>query len=82
MHPQDGNAGRSAARASGSRRHTMRVVKDTDGGMVLVYEADPATPAGSRTLVFESGTGRHRLDQYPSDWRRMGDRELLSLFEH
>jgi hypothetical protein len=59
----------------------MRVLIDPNGGMVLVYESEPAVNAGPRTLVFESGEGRYRLDQYPSDWRRMGDRELLSLLE-
>ena len=59
----------------------MRVLKDGDEGMVLVYEAEPAVNAGPRTLVFESGHGRVRLDRYPPDWRRMADRELLSLIE-
>ena len=60
----------------------MRVLKDVGEGMVLVYEAEPDVIAGPRTLVFESGKGRYRLDQYPPEWRRMGDRELLSLIEH
>jgi hypothetical protein len=60
----------------------MRVLKDSDEGMVLVYEAEPAVTAGARTLVFESGQGRYRLDAYPTDWRRMGDRELLALIGH
>lgn len=68
-----------APRASGGRRCTMRVVKDSDGGMVLVYEAEPAVTAGPRTLVFESGHGRMRLDKYPSDWRVLADRDLLKL---
>jgi hypothetical protein len=69
------------SRLSGSRRHTMRVLKDPDGDMVLVYEAEPAANAGPRTLVFESGKGRYRLDAYPPEWRRMGDRELLELIK-
>jgi len=60
----------------------MRVVKDADGGMVLVYEAEPAANAGPRNLVFESGTGRSRLDQYPPDWRVLADRDLLALIKH
>ena len=60
----------------------MRVLKDSDEGMVLVYESEPAAGAGARILVFESGQGRHRLDRYPADWRRMGDRELLALIGH
>jgi hypothetical protein len=59
----------------------MRVLKDPSGDMVLVYEAEPAVTSGPRTLVFESSKGRYRLDAYPAEWRRMGDRELLSLFE-
>lgn len=57
----------------------MRVLKDGDEGMVLVYEAEPAANAGPRSLVFESGKGRFRLDQYPPTWRIMSDHELLSL---
>jgi len=50
--------------------------------MVLVYEAEPAANAGPRNLVFESGTGRSRLDQYPPDWRVLADRDLLALIKH
>jgi hypothetical protein len=59
----------------------MRVLKDGVGGMVLVYEAEPAPGGGPRTLVFESAAGRFRLDQYPNTWRGMPDRELLTLIE-
>ena len=75
---QSGVVGPVSARASGSRRCTMRVLKDGEG-MVLVYEAEPAANAGPRSLVFESGKGRFRLDQYPQTWRIMSDHELLSL---
>lgn len=71
--------GAPAPPVSGSRRCTMRVVKDSDGGMVLVYESEPAITAGPRTLVFESGHGRMRLDRYPADWRVLKDRDLLAL---
>ena len=59
----------------------MRVLKESGGDMVLVYEAEPATTAEPRCLMFESSKGRFRLDQYPQEWRRMGDRELLALIE-
>ena len=57
----------------------MRVVRDSAGGMVLVYESEPAANQGPRCLVFESGSGRSRLDRYPADWRILPDRDLLSL---
>ena len=57
----------------------MRVLKDGEDGMVLVYEAEPAINAGPRTLVFESGIARVRLEKYPAGWRGMSDAELLSL---
>jgi hypothetical protein len=75
-----GSIGSVPARSSGSRRCTMRVLKDGND-MVLVYEAEPAVNAGPRSLVFESSKGRFRLDTYPPEWRRMGDRELLALIE-
>ena len=60
----------------------MRVVRDGDEGMILVYESEPAANGGPRTLVFESGNGRIRLPDFPQAWRTMDDRELLALFEH
>jgi len=65
-------------RASGGRRCTMRIVKDAVGAMVLAYESEPPG-GGPRTLVLESSAGRFRLEQYPIDWRRLSDKDLLAL---
>jgi hypothetical protein len=58
----------------------MRVVMDRLNGMVIVYEQDATSiEGGPRNLVFESTSGVIRLDQYPDEWRRMGDDALLAL---
>ena len=57
----------------------MRAARDSIGGMVVIYEADPAVAEGPRALVFESTRGKTRLEQYPSDWRRLADRDLIAL---
>ena len=63
----------------GGRRAAMRVVQ-AGTRMVVVYEQDPMSlDQGSRTLVFESGDSIVRLAQYPADWRKMKDDELLAL---
>lgn len=69
------------ARASlGNRRVAMRLIRHPDQGMVLVYEREPSfTDTSPRTLIFESGTSCTRLFQYPSEWRRLSDEELLAL---
>lgn len=46
--------------------------------MVLVYELDPA-PGSPSSLIFESGTACTRLFDYPRDWRRMSDADLIAL---
>ena len=79
MHNGSPQGNPHAPRVSGSRRCTMRVVRDSQGGMVLVYEAEPAAHAGPRHLIFESGSGRMRLDRYPADWRVLADQDLLAL---
>ena len=63
----------------GGRRAAMRVV--TAGSrMVIVYEQDPtASDTGPRMLVFESGDSIVRLAEYPAEWRKMRDEELLAL---
>jgi hypothetical protein len=58
----------------------MRVIRTPPQGMVLVYEVDPAKGARDpSSLIFESGGGRTRLIEYPRDWRRMSDADLLAL---
>ena len=58
----------------------MRMLRDPNQGMVLVYETEPA--AGVRetsSLVFETGSWRARVEHYPPEWRKMSDQELLDL---
>jgi len=63
----------------GGRRAAMRVVQ-AGTRMVVVYEQDPIpSDPGPRTLVFESGDSLVRLVQYPADWRKMRDEDLLAL---
>jgi hypothetical protein len=63
----------------GGRRAAMRVVQ-AGTRMVVVYEQDPTSAElGARTLVFESGDSIVRLAQYPADWRKLKDDELLAL---
>ena len=63
----------------GGRRAAMRVVQ-AGARMVVVYEQDPiATDPGPRALVFESGDSIVRLSEYPADWRKMKDVDLLAL---
>jgi hypothetical protein len=63
----------------GGRRAAMRVVQ-AGMRMVVVYEQDPVVvDGGPRTLVFESGESIIRLTQYPADWRKLKDDELLEL---
>jgi hypothetical protein len=48
--------------------------------MIIVYELDPARDDhATRTLVFETQGTRVRLDSFPDDWRRLGDKELIAL---
>lgn len=81
MYAGDGgvSGGAPDARPSGGRRCTMRVARDSSGGMVLVYEADPSLATGPAALVFETTRGKVRLEHYPHDWRRLSDRELIVL---
>lgn len=83
MEPQEGTTGQRTAAThtpAGYRRCAMRLIRDQHEGMVLVYELEPtAADAGPRTLVFESGQWRSRLGDYPADWRRMADDQLLAL---
>jgi hypothetical protein len=63
----------------GGRRAAMRVVQ-AGMRMVVIYEQEPtATDPNPRTLVFESGDSIVRLREYPADWRKLRDEELLEL---
>jgi len=63
----------------GGRRAAMRVVQ-AGARMMIVYEQEPiAADQGPRTLVFESGDSIVRLTQYPADWRKLPDDQLLAL---
>jgi hypothetical protein len=80
MQQQEGAAGsRPQAQTLGARRAAMRVVQDADT-IVLVYEFEPAMLSGDApTLVFERAGSRRELAQYPVDWRRMSDAQLMTL---
>jgi hypothetical protein len=72
--------GTSARSSRASQRYAMRVIHEDGRGVVLVYETG-LTPAGNgpRTLVFEWANASAELAQYPTDWRKLGDDELLAL---
>jgi hypothetical protein len=63
----------------GGRRAAMRVVQ-AGMRMIVVYEQEPMAGAdGSPTLVFEAPDSIVRLTQFPADWRKLKDDELLAL---
>ena len=62
----------------GGRRAAMRVVQ-AGMRMVIVYEHEPTANASARTLVFEAPDSIVRLTNYPADWRKLKDDELLAL---
>jgi hypothetical protein len=65
---------------AGYRRCAMRLIRNQQLGMVLVYELEPSVAdAGPRTLVFESGKWSMRLEHYPAEWRRLPDDQLLAM---
>lgn len=61
-----------------SRRVAMRVIQNGQQ-MLAVYEMDPVHPGEPRSLVFEAPDSWIRVDEFPGDWHRMSDDELLSL---
>ena len=72
---------RSTISAAGSRRAAMRVVQDGDS-MMLVYEFETGMLAeGPPTLVFERTGARRELTEFPVDWRRMSDTQLVALLD-
>lgn len=63
-----------------SQRYAMRVIHEDGRGVVLVYETGFTSSAnGPRTLVFEWANASAELAQYPAEWRKLGDEELLAL---
>ena len=63
-----------------SQRYAMRVIHEDGRGVVLVYETGLTSSAnGPRSLVFEWANASAELAQFPADWRKMEDEELLAL---
>lgn len=81
MHERSTQEQEGAARPSrASQRYAMRVIHEDGRGVVLVYETGLTSSAnGPRTLVFEWANASAELALYPSDWRKLGDDELLAL---
>ena len=63
----------------GARRLKMRVMHRQSVGIVAVYEQDPSPSDGKRMLVFESRHMCTRVEQYPEEWQRLSDEELIAL---
>ena len=73
----EGTASRSSR---ASQRYAMRVIHEEGRGVVLVYETSlSASGNGPRALMFEWANASAELAQYPADWRKLGDDELLAL---
>lgn len=63
-----------------SQRYAMRVIHEDGRGVVLVYETGMTSSGNApRMLVFEWANASAELAQYPADWRKLGDDELLAL---
>jgi hypothetical protein len=64
----------------GNRRTAMKVVQRKSQGVVLVYELEPmVVNAGPRLLVFESVKTTKQVEQFPDDWRRLSDDDLIAI---
>jgi hypothetical protein len=64
----------------GKRRTQMRVLHRKSQGIVAVYEQDPiAVEKGARTLVFETPASCTKVAQFPSEWQRLSDDELVRI---
>ena len=59
----------------------MRLVRDEQDDIILVYELSGMLATDPRLLVIESAGSQAitRLEQYPSNWRELRDADLLSL---
>lgn len=74
------SSGRSSRSTTGDRRTAMRLMQRKSQGLVAVYEQDPETPDdSSRKLVFESRVQCTRVSQFPAEWQRLSDDELVAL---
>lgn len=70
----------SARQTLGARRTKMRVLHRKSQGIVAVYEQDPtADSADTRTLVFESPAKCVKVAQFPAEWQRLTDDELVAI---
>jgi hypothetical protein len=63
----------------GARRTKMRVLHRRSQGIVAVYEQDPTVDDTTPKLVFESPAKCTRVTQYPAEWQRLSDDELVAL---
>jgi hypothetical protein len=63
----------------GGRRAAMRVVQAGSRMMIVYEQLLTASEDGPRMLVFESGDSIVRLTQYPAEWRKLPDDQLLAL---
>ena len=58
----------------------MKVLQRKSQGVVLVYELEPmVVNAGPRLLVFESVKKVTQVEQFPDDWRRLSDDDLIAI---
>ena len=69
----------SARNTLGARRTKMRVLHRKSQGIVAVYEQDPTLDDAKPTLVFESPVKCTRLSQFPADWQRLSEDDLVAL---
>ena len=64
----------------GTRRTAMRVMHRKSVGVMAVYEQDPiAAESGTRMLVFESPSLCTRVVNFPAEWQRLSDEELVAI---
>lgn len=71
---------RTTRASVGNRRTAMKVLQRKSQGVVLVYELEPMiVNAGPRLLVFESVKTTRQVEQFPDDWRRLSDDDLIAI---
>jgi len=64
----------------GTRRTAMRVMHRKSVGVMAVYEQDPTVAeSGTRMLVFESPSLCTRVADFPAEWQRLSDEELVAI---
>lgn len=64
----------------GNRRTAMKVLQRKSQGVVLVYELEPmVVNAGPRLLVFETVKATKQTEEFPDDWRRLSDDDLIAI---